>query len=57
MARKDYIKAAGIVREARRIDGDTVATTIRDAFAELFRGDNARFDYRRFVDACEGTGN
>lgn len=55
MTRKDYIRAAAIVREVRRFNGDTVATTIRDAFAVLFGGDNARFDYVRFVDACERT--
>jgi hypothetical protein len=57
MSKKDYKRAASMVREARRVDADKpeIAIIIRDAFVEFFTGDNPRFSRDKFEDACEGT--
>jgi hypothetical protein len=60
MHRRDYIKAASIVRETRRaIRAGTALGTdayaVQQAFIQLFRGDNDRFDQGRFESACAGT--
>jgi hypothetical protein len=63
MTRKDYIRAAAIVREVRRHVADKVRQgltvnaecVVEQAFIDLFKGDNVRFDEGWFADACEGT--
>ena len=52
MTRKDYERAVGIVL-AHDVD---LRTTLIDAFTDLFRGDNPRFDVARFELACRGQG-
>lgn len=66
MHRKDYIKAAKIVKDMRdrandpnRILGSTqklyeltAATEASYAFIEFFKGDNPRFDEVKFLAAC-----
>jgi len=49
VSKKDYIKAAEIVRRMRKTD---LVGAMMDAFVELFTGDNPQFDERRFRDAC-----
>ena len=55
MTKKDYIRAAEIVRDIGNEHGDNAATGARLGFIELFRGDNPRFDTERFNEACEGV--
>jgi methionine aminopeptidase len=63
MTRKDYIRAAAIVREVRRHVADKVRQgltvnaecVVMQAFIDLFKGDNVRFDEGRFAYACEDT--
>ena len=55
--RKDYIRAASIVREYTRDYGPgiekEIATRIASqVFVEFFCGDNPRFDEKRFLEAC-----
>jgi hypothetical protein len=52
MTKKDYIRAAEIVRDVARQRAHHVST-VRQAFVLFFQGDNPRFDQSRFVDACE----
>ena len=52
MTRKDYEKAAEIVRRLPASEQPTVAR----AFVELFLGDNPRFDSARFYERVGGTG-
>lgn len=66
MHRKDYVKAAGIVKKQRnearstsrvigpkqRLYEESVAIELENAFVELFQGDNPRFDKNKFLDAC-----
>ena len=56
MTRKDYIKAAEIARWQFSHGEAKVFIGIREAFVELFRGDNPRFDVERFRAACEEKG-
>lgn len=51
MSRKDYEKAAEIVR-TYRAGGDDY-TAITGAFVALFTNDNPRFDVDRFHKACQ----
>ena len=53
MTRKDYIRAAEIVRETGRRIGMNAADYQRAAFLEFFKGDNPAFDRERFNEACE----
>ncbi len=54
MSKKDYEKAASIVRHLDSSPETSTATTmlVMGAFVELFRNDNTRFDETRFVRAC-----
>lgn len=66
MTRKDYIRAAAIVKNKRteardfsRVIGggqrqheENVAIELENAFVELFQGDNPRFNRNKFLDAC-----
>lgn len=66
MHKKDYVKAANIVREMRKEalkageqHGDTerfyrekFSTAVTNAFVKLFDGDNPRFDKEKFISAC-----
>lgn len=49
MTKKDYIRAAEIIRE----HGSPVKMI--EAFVEFFAGDNPAFDVDRFIDAASGT--
>lgn len=67
MTKKDYIKAAKMVKEMRvearatsrvigakqRLYEENVSTEVEDAFAKFFRNDNPRFDEKRFRQACK----
>jgi hypothetical protein len=57
MTRKDYIKAAKIVRVARSYHDASIVAAIADSFMALFQGDNASFDVSRFEEACKPTGD
>lgn len=48
MTKKDYEKAAQIVQKKRK----ATAKEVENAFVELFRDDNPRFDEERFRFAC-----
>ena len=56
MSRKDYIAVAGLIRSRLVDTGDTVdqwnAIAFADGMADLFAGDNPRFDRGRFLVAC-----
>lgn len=66
ITKKTYIKAAKIVNEkrnearstyrvigaAQRLYEENVAIELENAFIELFRGDNPRFDKKKFLAAC-----
>jgi len=52
MTRKDYNKAASIARDAYKGEAKCYEAIV-EAFVELFRGDNPRFDANRFRTACE----
>lgn len=49
MTKKDYEAAARIVQ---RISNAHDVYAVKDAFAELFRNDNPKFDEARFRRAC-----
>ena len=59
MTRKDYLRAASIVRDLGRRGkvptevAEGARDLMRDAFVTFFRGDNPRFDADRFREACE----
>jgi hypothetical protein len=48
MTKKDYIRAAGIIRSHGSPE------KMIEAFVEFFAGDNPAFDVDRFIDACVG---
>ena len=50
MTKKDYIKAAEIVRAIKSLHDRTV---VMYGMAELFQSDNPRFDPDRFKAACD----
>jgi hypothetical protein len=54
MTRRDYIRAAGILREARAMHPDSAAAigTVTAGLAAMFADDNPRFDRARFYDAA-----
>lgn len=55
MNKKNYEKAAAIVRSQRDTMGDGFEATIQmimQCFIELFKDDNSRFDEERFIEAC-----
>ena len=67
MTKKDYIKSATIVKNklteakstyhpksgSQRLYEENVAVELEEAFIELFRGDNPRFNKERFLNACD----
>ena len=61
MTKKDYIRAAEIVRNVRVMayefdsDADDVdpSAFVEDAFVTFFTHDNPRFDETRFREACK----
>jgi len=67
MTKKDYIKAAKMVKEMRaeaqatsrtigakqRLYEENVSSEMEDVFAKFFRNDNPRFDEKRFREACK----
>jgi hypothetical protein len=64
MTKKDYKKAADIVRNLRQLShkSSLVDTNHHDAswmtqeaFVSFFRDDNPRFDVERFREACNDT--
>ena len=54
MHKKDYIKAAEIVRVHYEKQYPIRAFIIEGAFVRLFMSDNSRFDEKKFRDACKG---
>jgi hypothetical protein len=48
MTKKDYIKAAEIIRDHGS------PPKMVEAFIEFFTSDNPQFDVDRFIDACVG---
>lgn len=69
MSKKDYEKAAAIVREhymavgelsnekGQRYQAHAIATAVQNSFVMLFKNDNPRFDAGRFLDACGDSGS
>ncbi len=55
MTKKDYIKAAEIVRQDAKQNGDVFSKLMEESFVKLFRQDNPRFDEKRFREACKGA--
>lgn len=53
MTKKDYIKAAEIVRQDSIKNGDIFSKLMENSFVKLFREDNPRFDESRFRQACK----
>ena len=67
MTKKDYIKLAGVIRQAhedvgalRPLDEDRAAlrrvegvARLQYLIADVLAADNPRFDRERFVEACE----
>jgi len=54
MTRKDYIKAADMIKEFREhTEIPEIASSMENVFAKFFREDNYRFDEKRFRDACK----
>jgi hypothetical protein len=51
MHKKDYIKAAEIVRSSYELDEDR-GFWIEQAFIRLFRNNNIRFNEMSFLEAC-----
>ena len=48
MTKKDYIRAAEIIRDDYLSDRNVIA-----AFVDFFAEDNPNFDEERFVEACK----
>jgi hypothetical protein len=53
MTRKDYNKAAEIVRVAASFKSKKDVALMTECFIALFSGDNFRFDEARFQEACK----
>lgn len=55
MTKKDYIRAAEIIRERAQEypAGHLVLKELTTAFIVLFKDDNPRFDVFRFHEACQ----
>lgn len=53
MTKKDYNKAAEIVRQDSNKNGDIFSKLMEDSFVKFFRNDNPRFDETRFRQACK----
>lgn len=54
MNRKDYDKAAEIVRQDADENGDIFSKLMQESFVQFFQKDNPRFDANRFRQACKG---
>lgn len=57
MTKKHYEQIAEILREARTTDdgGEATRSVIGARLADMFKEDNSRFDYGRFMKAAELT--
>lgn len=55
MTRKDYVAFAEAIRVLRWQLGREDWELVRNAAADVFAGDNARFDRLRFYSACENA--
>ena len=53
MTKKEYTKAAAIVRQDSVKNGDVFSKLMAESFIKLFRDDNPRFDEKRFRQACK----
>lgn len=53
MTKKDYIEASRIVGRVAKASGPEVAQIVTASFVALFTIDNERFDFDRFIDACQ----
>lgn len=52
--KKDFERAAEIVKRAGRTDSEESSYVLENAFVEFFRVDSSRFDESRFRNACKG---
>ncbi len=52
MTKKDYVKAAEIVKQDSAQHGDIFSKLMEESFVKLFKQDNPRFDEKRFREAC-----
>lgn len=55
MTKKEYTKAAEIVRQDITKNGDVFSKLMMESFIKLFKNDNPRFDEKRFREACKGV--
>lgn len=53
MTKKEYSKAAEMVRKDRLNYGEAVGQLIMETFVSFFQNDNPRFDENRFRQACK----
>lgn len=54
MTRKDYIKAAELIKEFdQHCEIKEIAFSMTNIFAKFFRNDKPRFDENRFRQACK----
>ena len=53
MTKKDYIKAAELVRQDRKSLGEAIGQLTMETFVKFFHNDNPRFDEDRFRQACK----
>ena len=54
MTKKDYIKAADLINKFdQHCEIKEITLYMTNIFAKFFREDNARFDERRFRQACK----
>jgi hypothetical protein len=54
VTKKDYQKAAEMIRDTIKIYGDDVFTKLMiESFVRFFKGDNPLFDEVRFRKACK----
>jgi hypothetical protein len=51
--RKDYQKAAEVVKQDSSESGDVFSKLMEESFVKLFKNDNSRFDEKRFRMACK----
>lgn len=53
MTKKNYVKAANIIRKRFYKPGNKQHSTMVKTFVEFFKDDNPRFDEERFIFACQ----
>jgi hypothetical protein len=53
MTKKNYLKAAKIVKDSYQQIPAVQAKSVEEAFVRFFQDDNPRFDQVRFIYACQ----